>query len=47
MQAWEQRERFITANKGTLVISYRWVQYNDHLRTFNPLWKMREWAGGR
>jgi len=44
IEAWEERERFITANKGTLVISYRWVQYNDHLRTFNPLWKMREWA---
>jgi len=44
MQAWEERERFITANKGTWVISYRWVQYNDHLRTFNPLWKMLERA---
>ncbi len=43
-EAWEQRERFINANKGTLVISYRWVQYNDHLRTFNPLWNMRKWA---
>ncbi len=44
MQAWAERERFINANKGTLVISYRWVQYNDHLRTFNPLWKMLDWA---
>jgi len=45
LAAWQDRERFITAQKGTLVISYRWVQYNDHLRTFNPLWKMQEWAG--
>jgi hypothetical protein len=44
MQAWQAREEFITANKGTFVISYRWVQYNDHLRTFNPLWKMLEWV---
>lgn len=46
-EAWEERERLITANKATLVISYRWVQYNDYLRTFNPLWKMREWPGAK
>lgn len=42
--AWEQREKFIAAQKNTLVLSYRWTRYNDYLRTFNPLWRMRDWA---
>ena len=44
LAAWEEREKFIADQKSTLVISYRWTRYNDYLRSFNPLWRMRDWA---
>jgi uncharacterized protein DUF4838 len=44
LAAWEEREAFIAAQKNTLVLSYRWTRYNDYLRAFNPLWRMREFV---
>ena len=44
LAAWEEREKFIADQKSTLVISYRWTRYNDYLRSFNPLWRIRDWA---
>jgi hypothetical protein len=44
LAAWNVRDQFIAAQKNTLVLSYRWTRYNDYLRTFNPLGRMREWA---
>ena len=44
LEAWEERERFISKHREDFVLSYLWVRYNDRLRSFNPLERMQRYA---
>lgn len=41
LQAWEERDRYVEAQKQGFALSFFWIKYNDGYRHFNPVKTLR------